>query len=63
MKVSIFGGSGFVGDYIINELISSKYNVYALVRLGNKHKIRNSNKIKIIITYIFFLKLNKFTSL
>ena len=48
MKVSIFGGSGFVGDYLINELIDSKYNVYALVRLGNKHKIRNCNKIKII---------------
>ena len=48
MKVSIFGGSGFVGDYLINELIKSKYNVYTLVRLGNKHKIKNCNKIKVI---------------
>jgi len=48
MKVSIFGGSGFVGDYIINELIDENHKVYSLVRLGNENKISNKDKIKII---------------
>ena len=32
MKVSIFGGSGFVGDYLIRELVNKGHDVYALVR-------------------------------
>ena len=39
MKVSVFGGSGFVGDYIINELIENNLTPYVLVRLGNESKI------------------------
>ncbi len=48
MKVSIFGGSGFVGNYLINELLDKNHEIYALVRLGNKQKITNYNKINII---------------
>tara|TARA_B110000438_G_C15798854_1_gene644125 strand:- start:1105 stop:2022 length:918 start_codon:yes stop_codon:yes gene_type:complete len=48
MKVAIFGGSGFVGNYLIDELLENKHKVVSLVRFGNEHKITNSNKIKII---------------
>ena len=48
MKVSIFGGSGFVGDYLIDELLKNNHQVYSLVRLGNEKKIRQLNKIKVI---------------
>ena len=48
MKVAIFGGSGFVGNYLIDELLDNNHKVYSLVRLGNEHKISNSKKIKII---------------
>ena len=49
MKVSIFGGSGFVGDYIINELIENDLIPYVLVRFGNESKITQYNQCKIII--------------
>ena len=48
MKVSIFGGSGFVGDYLIRELVNRKHDVYTLVRYGNQGKIKDNNKIRII---------------
>ena len=48
MKVSIFGGSGFVGDYIINELIENDLTPYVLVRLGNESKITKYEQCKII---------------
>ena len=48
MKVSVFGGSGFVGDYIINELIENDITPYALVRLGNESKITKHEKCKIV---------------
>ena len=46
MKVSIFGGSGFVGEYIINELIELNNKPYALVRYGNSSKILNKEEIE-----------------
>ena len=48
MKISILGGSGFVGDYIISELLKSDHDVYALVRYGNRNKIKENNKINIL---------------
>jgi len=48
MKVSVFGGSGFVGDYIINELIENNLTPYVLVRLGNESKITKYKQCKII---------------
>ena len=49
MKVAIFGGSGFVGDNLIDELLNQSHEVYALVRYGSEHKISNFNKIRSFI--------------
>ena len=32
MKVALFGGTGFVGSYIIDELLNHKYSPKLLVR-------------------------------
>jgi len=48
MNVAIFGGTGFVGKYILNSLIQNNHNVHALVRFNSKHKIQNINNINII---------------
>lgn len=48
MKVSVFGGSGFVGDYIISELIKNNLTPYVLVRLGNESKITEYKKCNIV---------------
>ena len=39
MKVAIFGGTGFVGSYIIDELIKNKHKPIVLVRSGSEHKL------------------------
>ena len=48
MKVSIFGGSGFVGEYIIEELLNSNYSPYILLRYGSELKIKRYSECKII---------------
>ena len=48
MKVAVFGGTGFVGKYILNSLINKKYNIYTLVRLGSQSKISHIKNINII---------------
>ena len=35
MKIAIFGGSGFVGNYFIDQLLKLGYLVNVLVREGN----------------------------
>ena len=48
MKVSVFGASGFVGEYILNELIDNNIQPYALVRYGSENKIKNKTRLRII---------------
>ena len=48
MKVAVFGGTGFVGSYIVDELINNDYEPVALVREGSESKLVNSEKCKII---------------
>ena len=48
MIVSIFGGTGFVGKYLLKSLINHNHEVYTLVRDGSKRKIQNFNNINII---------------
>jgi len=49
MKVAVFGGSGFVGDYIINELLNQKNKPYVLVRHGSESKVSRYKECKIVI--------------
>ena len=48
MKVSLFGGSGFVGNYIVDELIDNKCKPYVLLRHGSESKLSKYNDCRII---------------
>lgn len=48
MKVAIIGGTGFVGSYIIDELISNQITPRVLVRSGSERKLLQPNKTECI---------------
>ena len=41
MKVAIFGGTGFVGKYLLKSLINHNHEIYTLVRNGSENKIND----------------------
>ena len=45
MKVAVFGGTGFVGSYIINELNENGMIPRAMVRTGSQQKIDSTSEI------------------
>lgn len=47
MKVALFGGTGFVGSYITDELIAHKHKPNLLVRKNSLKKLLQSDKCKI----------------
>ena len=47
MKVALFGGTGFVGSYITDELIGHKHKPNLLVRKNSIKKLLQSDKCKI----------------
>ncbi|MDP7027970.1 MAG: NAD(P)H-binding protein [Candidatus Marinimicrobia bacterium] len=48
MKVAIFGATGFVGTYILNELLSKGYTPRILVRAQSLEKVSKREKIEIV---------------
>mgnify|MGYP001827984985 CR=1 FL=1 len=40
MKVSIIGGTGFVGSYIVDKLCGDGHEVQVLTRPGSEHKVQ-----------------------
>ena len=46
MKVAVFGGTGFVGQYIIDELLSQDHQVKAMIRPGSESKLESLSKIE-----------------
>ena len=48
MKVAVFGASGFVGEYITEELLNNKFSPYILLRYGSESKIKRYGECKII---------------
>ncbi len=48
MKVSVIGGTGFVGSYIIDELIANNHIPRLLVRKGSEYKVVQSEKCEIV---------------
>ena len=48
MRVAIIGGTGFVGSYLVDELIEQGHEVSLLVREGSEHKVRSSDSIRVV---------------
>jgi uncharacterized protein YbjT (DUF2867 family) len=48
MKVALFGATGFVGSYIVDELISQGMEVSLMVREGSENKLLQKKKCRII---------------
>ncbi len=44
MKVALFGGTGFVGGYLVDELVSRGHTPVVLIRQGSEHKLRQPDK-------------------
>ena len=48
MKVALIGGTGFVGSYLIDELINNEHTPRLLVRENSKHKVMQLDKCEIV---------------
>jgi len=48
MRVAIFGGTGFVGGYLIDELIASGHEPSVLVRPGNDSKVQQAKRCRLV---------------
>ena len=48
MKVALFGGTGFVGSYILDELLDNGHQPRLLVRAGSERKISRNDECEII---------------
>ena len=49
MKVAIIGGTGYVGSYIIDELISNNITPKVLVRKGSESKLIQPNDCEVVL--------------
>ena len=49
MNVAVFGATGFVGSYLLDELKSHNYNCQILVRPGSESKIKNPENHNIVL--------------
>lgn len=47
MHVAVFGGTGFVGSYLIDALLNARHNPCVLVRPGNEHKLKQAERCRI----------------
>jgi NADH dehydrogenase len=48
MKVTVFGGTGFVGSYLIDELLRQGHHPVLLVRPGSKHRVNQSAQCTLV---------------
>ena len=48
MRVAIIGGTGFVGSYIVDELLEQRHEVSLLVRQGSEYKVRQSGSVRVV---------------
>ncbi|MFQ6004061.1 MAG: NAD(P)H-binding protein [Woeseia sp.] len=46
MRVAVFGGTGFVGGYLIDALIASDHEPSVLVRAGSGHKLHQAERCR-----------------
>lgn len=48
MRVAIFGGTGFVGGYLVDALIASGHEPSVLVRPGSESKVRQAERCRLV---------------
>ena len=48
MRVAIFGGSGFVGGYLVDALIAAGHEPSLMVRLGSERKVRQAERCRLV---------------
>jgi uncharacterized protein YbjT (DUF2867 family) len=48
MRVAIFGGTGFVGSYLIDALIAAGHEPSVLVRPGSESKVRHAKQCRLV---------------
>jgi len=48
MRVAIFGGTGFVGSYLVESLVAAGHQPVLLVRAGSEGKVRHRDKVRVV---------------
>ncbi len=48
MKVAIFGGTGFVGSYVVDELLAHDHVPVVLARSGSEDKVRRRDACEVV---------------
>jgi NADH dehydrogenase len=48
MRVAIFGGTGFVGSFLVDALIAAGHEPSLLVRPGSEHKVRQAERCRLV---------------
>jgi NADH dehydrogenase len=48
MKVFLTGGTGFVGNHVLHELVEKGHQAVALVRPGSEHKLKRPDEVEIV---------------
>ncbi len=48
MRIAIFGGSGFVGSFLVDALITAGHEPSLMVRLGSERKVRKDERCRLV---------------
>ncbi len=48
MRVAIFGGTGFVGSYLVDALVAAGHDPALLVRAGSESKVRCRERVRVV---------------
>ena len=48
MRVALFGGTGFVGSYIVDELVKNEHQPVLLMRPGSESKVRHRDQCTLV---------------
>lgn len=52
MKTAIFGGTGFIGQYVVEELVSRGHHPVLLVRPGSEHKVPLTDQCELVTGHL-----------
>lgn len=48
MRVALFGGTGFIGSYLVDALLEAGHDPVLLVRPGSEHKVRRADRCSVV---------------